>query len=162
MRRGPLANLCLSASFVLVSASAFAQGAKPTAAKDPAAAPAKDAVPAPPKNAAATPAAAGGPDTRSAAMAAYNRALSERRLETSSALTPETIRERLLEAQELSAAGRRSEEIGMLVRLVESPRFADYADSGEGHAAVYALGNALATEGAHEPARGYLRRLLAL
>ena len=32
----------------------------------------------------------------------------------------------------------------MLVRLVESPRFADFADSDEGHAAVYALGDALA------------------
>jgi tetratricopeptide (TPR) repeat protein len=160
MRRSALGNLWLSASLVLVSASVFAQGAKPKPAKDSAPAAAKDAAPAPAKNAAAAP--AGGPDTRSAAMAAYNRALAERRLETSSALTPEAIRERLLDAQELSAGGRRAEVIGLLVRLVESPRFADYADSDEGHAAVYALGDALATDGAHEPARGYLRRLLTL
>jgi tetratricopeptide (TPR) repeat protein len=158
MRRSRLAHL-LSASILLVSTSLLAQGAKPKPAAAPA--PAKDAAPAPAKSA-ATPAPPGGPDTRSAAMAAYNRALSERRLETSSQLTPELIRERLLEAQELSAGGRRDEEIGLLVRLVESPRFADYADSDEGHAAVYALGDSLATEGAHEPARGYLRKLLVL
>src|SRR6185503_10999908 len=37
-----------------------------------------------------------------------------------------------------------------------------YADSDEGHAATYALGDALASAGAHEPARGYLKRLLPL
>ena len=95
-------------------------------------------------------------------MAAYNKALAERRLEASSALSPASIRERLLEAQELSGAGRRDEVIANLVRLVESPRFADYADSDEGHAAIYALGDALASAGAHEPARGYLKRLLPL
>ncbi|HMI83585.1 MAG TPA: hypothetical protein VK550_05790, partial [Polyangiaceae bacterium] len=101
-------------------------------------------------------------DTRSGAMAAYNKALAERRLEASSALSPLVIRERLLEAQELSGAGRRDEVIANLVRLVESPRFADYADSEEGHAATYALGDALASAGAHEPARGYLKRLLPI
>jgi hypothetical protein len=95
-------------------------------------------------------------------MAAYNKALAERRLEASGALSPTVIRERLLEAQELSGAGRRDEVIANLVRLVESPRFADYADSDEGHAATYALGDALATAGAHDPARGYLKRLLPL
>ncbi len=95
-------------------------------------------------------------------MAAYNRALAERRLETAEPLTPAILGERLLEAQELSAAGRRDELIGVLVRLVESPRFADFADGDQGHAAVYALGDALASAGAHEPARGYLRKLLPL
>jgi tetratricopeptide (TPR) repeat protein len=107
-------------------------------------------------------AAAEGTDTRSAAMSAYNKALSERRLEASSALSPTVIREQLLEAQELSGAGRRDEVIARLVRLVESPRFNDYTDSDEGHAATYALGDALASAGAHEPARGYLKRLLPL
>ena len=101
-------------------------------------------------------------DTRSAVMAAYNKALAERRLEASSALSPTIIRERLLEVQELSGAGRRDEVIASLVRLVESPRFVDYAESDEGHAATYALGDALASAGAHEPARGYLKRLLPL
>jgi hypothetical protein len=95
-------------------------------------------------------------------MAAYNKALAERRLEASAALSPTVLRERLLEMQELSSAGRRDEVIARLVRLVESPRFADYADSDEGHAAIYALGDALAAAGAHEPARGYLKRLLPL
>jgi hypothetical protein len=95
-------------------------------------------------------------------MAAYNRALAERRLEASEPLTPALIGERLLEVQELSGAGRRDEVIGALVRLVESPRFADFADGDQGHAAVFALGDALASAGAHDPARGYLRRLLPL
>jgi len=95
-------------------------------------------------------------------MAAYNRALAERRLEASEPLTPALVGERLLEVQELSGAGRRDEVIGALVRLVESPRFADFADGDQGHAAVFALGDALASAGAHDPARGYLRRLLPL
>ena len=95
-------------------------------------------------------------------MAAYGRALAERKLDSAVALTPATIRERLLEAQELAGAGRRDEEIALLTRLVESPRFADYADGDEGHAAIYALGDALASAGAHEPGRGYLKRLLGL
>ena len=95
-------------------------------------------------------------------MAAYNKALVERRLEASAALSPTVLRERLLEVQELSGAGRRDEVIANLVRLVESPRFVDYAESDEGHAATYALGDALASAGAHEPARGYLKRLLPL
>jgi hypothetical protein len=115
--------------------------------------------PAPPP---AAPAAPAGPDTRSAAMAAYNRALAERRLEASQPLTPTILGEKLLEVQELQGAGRRDEVIGVLVRLVESPRFADFADGAQGHAAVYALGDALASAGAHDPARGYLKRLLPL
>jgi hypothetical protein len=95
-------------------------------------------------------------------MAAYNKALAERRLEASTALSPSYLRERLLEVQELSGAGRRDEVISNLVRIVESPRFADFADSDEGHAATYALGDALASAGAHDPARGYLKRLLPL
>src|SRR5262249_38701353 len=63
---------------------------------------------------------------------------------------------------ELSGAGRRDEVIGVLVRLVESPRFVDFAESDQGHAAVYGLGDALASAGAHDPARGYLKRLLPL
>ena len=162
MRRGPLANLCLSASFVLVSASAFAQGAKPKPAKIPAAAPAKDAAPAPPRR-----------RSRSGSGGRPRYAFGgDGCLQQSALRAPAGDIERAHPRDRSASvcsrrrssprAGRRDEEIGMLVRLVESPRFADYADSGEGHAAVYALGDALATEGAHEPARGYLRRLLAL
>jgi chemotaxis protein histidine kinase CheA len=133
-------------------------GAKPNAPTTPAATTPSDATPA---AAPAEPTAAS-TDTRSSAMAAYNKALAERHLEASSALSPTFIRERLLEAQELSSAGRRDEVIANLVRLVESPRFADYAESDEGHAATYALGDALASAGAHDPARGYLKRLLPL
>src|SRR5205823_9062240 len=73
-----------------------------------------------------------------------------------------SIAERMLAVQELQGAGRRDEVIGALVRLVENPRFADFAETDQGHAAVYALGDALASAGAHDPGRGYLRRLLPL
>jgi len=39
-------------------------------------------------------------------------------------LTPTSMSEKFARVQELSAAGRRDEVIGILVRLVESPRFA--------------------------------------
>ena len=136
--------------------SAGAIGSAATSPKAGAAATSASGVPA------ATEGGSASTDTRSSVMAAYNKALAERRLEASSALSPTVIRERLLEAQELSGAGRRDEVIANLVRLVESPRFTDYADSDEGHAATYALGDALAAAGAHEPARGYLKRLLPL
>jgi hypothetical protein len=146
---------------IAVGAAAQGAGTKPGKSLPPAAASAQPAAMAS-AHAAAPDASAGTTDTRSAAMAAYNKALADRRLEASSALTPTTIRERLLEAQELLGAGRRDEVIAHLVRLVESPRFADYAESDEGHAATYALGDALASAGAHDPARGYLKRLLPL
>ena len=149
------------AASLLVSPAAFAlpPAAPPTPPAaapptPPAAAPSTPQGPAPREDAA--------PMTRSAAMAAYNSALAARRLDSSSPLSPALLRERLLEIQELSGAGRRDEVIAALVRLVESPRFADYADSDEGHAAVYALGDALASAGAHDPARGYLKKLLPL
>jgi hypothetical protein len=145
---------------LLSSALAFAQGKPPRAANAPA--PPAAAAPAPAAAAPAAPPAQAGPDTRSAAMAAYNRALAERRLEASEPLTPTSLGERLLAVQELQGAGRRDEVIGTLVHLVESPRFVDFADSDQGHAAVYTLGDALASAGAHEPARGYLKRLLPL
>src|SRR5262245_46404193 len=131
MRVSRWRRVSLGLALVLSSSFALAQAArpKPDASASPADAPAPQAsAPAP---------AAPGPDTRSAAMAAYNRALAERRLETSEPLTPALVGERLLEVQELSGAGRRDEVIGALVRLVESPRFADFADGDQGHAAVF-------------------------
>src|SRR5262245_42505505 len=83
-----------SLAVALSSALVFAQPPKPASAS---AAPA----------AAAAAAAPAGPDTRSAAMAAYNRALAERRLEASQPLTSTILGERLLEVQELQGAGRR-------------------------------------------------------
>jgi hypothetical protein len=95
-------------------------------------------------------------------MAAYHKALAERRLDPTTPLTPAFVRERLLDAQELSATGRRDDVIALLVGLVESPRFADVENGNDGHAALYALGDALASVGANDPARAYLRRLLTL
>lgn len=115
-----------------------------------------------PTPATAAPAPASTTDTRGAAMAAYHAALAARRLGATGPLSRASLHERLLEAQELASAGRRDEVIAKLVGLVESPRFADFADSDEGRAAVYVLGDALASAGAYEPARGYLGRLLPL
>jgi hypothetical protein len=167
-RASVVATLAIALAGVAVGARASAQGAggKPGKTAPAAASSATSATSAAPASSAMPVASVGAQaastDTRSSVMAAYNKALAERRLEASTALSPTVLRERLLEMQELSSAGRRDEVIASLVRLVESPRFADYADSDEGHAAIYALGDALAAAGAHEPARGYLKRLLPL
>src|SRR4051812_30502807 len=88
---------CLVASlFVSPAAFALPPAAPPT---PPAAAPPTSPVPAPREDAT--------PMTRSSAMAAYNNALAARRLDSSSPLSPALLRERLLEIQELSGAGRR-------------------------------------------------------
>ena len=102
------------------------------------------------------------PGSRALTMQSYERALEARHLEAMAPLTPAILRERLLEAQELSSVGRRDELAAMLVRLIESPRFRDLADTTEGHAAVYALGDVLASVGAQAEARAYLQPLLKL
>ncbi len=65
---------------------------------------------------------------------------------------------RVAEAEQLTATGRVDEAIARLVELVEDPQFDLFADSEEGRAAVFRLGDALATAGLYEPARSYLRR----
>jgi hypothetical protein len=161
-------GLALGAAILVSAAVSSAQAPKPKGVKAPDSAAGQSASPqanaaqasAPPANASRP--ATGPSDTRSAAMAAYNRALAERRLDASEPLTPAALRERLIQVQELSAVGRRDEVISALVGLVDSPRFVDHVESDVGHAAVYALGDALASAGANDPARGYLKRLLPL
>jgi tetratricopeptide (TPR) repeat protein len=58
------------------------------------------------------------------------------------------------------ASGRIDEAIARLAEIVEHPQFALFADTEEGRAALFRLGDALATAGVFEPARAYLRRLL--
>ena len=66
----------------------------------------------------------------------------------------------MAEAEGLLAAGRVDEAIARLVAVVEHPQFDLFADLEEGRAAVFRLGDALATAGIYEPARGYLRRVV--
>jgi hypothetical protein len=58
------------------------------------------------------------------------------------------------------AAGRVDEAIARLAEVVEHPQFELYADYDEAHAAVFRLGDALATAGIYDAARGYLRRTI--
>jgi len=48
-----------------------------------------------------------------------------------------------------------------MAEIVEHPKFDPYTDTEDGLAAVWLLGDALASAGAYEPARAYLRRLVS-
>ncbi|MCC6217486.1 MAG: hypothetical protein IT376_21695 [Polyangiaceae bacterium] len=93
-------------------------------------------------------------------MRAYYAALGRRKLAPIAALSRARLRDELAAIERKLAAGRRDEAIGDLVYVVESPRFDAFARSEEGRAMVFWLGDALGRAGAHEPARGYLGRLL--
>ncbi|HEY6463168.1 MAG TPA: hypothetical protein VIY73_23520, partial [Polyangiaceae bacterium] len=73
-------------------------------------------------------------------------------------LRKEDVAARVAEGEQLMAAGRVDEAIARLAELVEHPQFDLFADSDDGRAAVFRLGDALATAGIYTPARGYLRR----
>jgi tetratricopeptide (TPR) repeat protein len=90
-------------------------------------------------------------------LRAYHAALAARRLGDPS-LRREDIGARVAEAEQLASAGRVDEAIARLVAVVENPQFALFAELDEGRAAVFRLGDALATAGIFEPARAYLRR----
>jgi hypothetical protein len=126
-------------------------GAEPSAATTEAPAPEAPAAKAP---------AGPSDDTRSSAMRALEKTLSGRRLAATAPLSRQRLSEELIAIEEKLTSGRRDEAIGDLVYLVESPRFEPFAGSEEGRVAVYLLGDALGRAGAHEPARGYLIRLL--
>lgn len=100
------------------------------------------------------------PDTRSAAMLAYQRALEARKLAATAPLSRGRIRDELAVIEPKLADGRRDEAIGDLVYLVEAPRFSSFAETEEGRAATFLLGDSLGRAGAYEPARGYLLRLV--
>jgi hypothetical protein len=99
-------------------------------------------------------------DTRGDAMRAYQKALDAKRLAASAPLSIQRLRDELPGIEEKISAGRRDEAIGDLVYLIESLRFEPFASSEEGKAALFLLGDALASAGAIQPARGYLTRLL--
>jgi hypothetical protein len=120
--------------------------------------PAEDAEAKAGAEAAATP--TGTPDTQSAAMQAYQRALEKRRLAATTPLTAQRLRDDLAVIEDKIVAGRRDEAIGDLVYLIESPRFGPFEKSPEGRTARFLLGDALGRAGAHDLARGYLVTLL--
>ena len=93
------------------------------------------------------------------ALRAYHAALLARRLGQED-LRREGVGARVAEAEQLMTVGRVDEAIARLVEIVEHPQFELFADSEEGRAAVFRLGDALATAALYEPARVYLRRVL--
>ncbi len=132
----------------------------PAPASAPAPAPASAPAPAPAPASAPALAPAPAPDQLFAgALRAYHAALVARRLGQIE-LRREIVSARVAEAEQLMAAGRVDEAIARLVELVEDPQFDLFADSEEGRAAVFRLGDALATAGLYEPARSYLRRAI--
>ncbi len=154
------AGLALVAGGV-VTAPAGAQSSPP--APPAAAAPSANA-PAAPSGDAPAPAAPVAPnaalDTRGSAFAAYEKALADKRLAPTEALSAQRLRDELARIEDEVAAGRRDEAISDLVYLVESPRFAPFAKSAEGRTARFMLGDALGRGGAHDLARAYLVLLL--
>ena len=145
------------------AASAFAQ--PPAAGSVAPAGSASSAAPAtPPADAALeTPpvaAADGALDTRGAAIAAYQKALEQRRLAATEPLSAQRLRDELAVIEDKLVAGRRDEAIGDLVYIIESPRFTPFAKSPEGRSARFMLGDALGKAGAHDLARAYLTGLL--
>lgn len=101
------------------------------------------------------------PETRAEAMRAYVEALKKRKLAATQPLSRARLRAELEKIEAKLFDGRRDEAIGDLVYFVESPRFDAFAESDEGRAARFLLGDALGRAGAYGPARGYLRKLLS-
>jgi len=134
--------------------------------RPPAGAPAassKVVVPPPPPSAVTTqpvtePASSADP-SRGDHMRAYHAALGARRLGQQD-LRLEDVQSRVAEAEAFLTTGRTDEAIARLTDLVEHPKFDLFANTEDGRAAVFRLGDALATAGIYEPARAYLRRVL--
>jgi hypothetical protein len=134
--------------------------AAPAVAPAVSGAPVATATPAVAAVAPALPASAGGPATHGEILHAYHEALGRRRLGSQEQLTGDDVHDRLAEVEDLERAGRTDEAIARMAEIVEHPRFDAYTDTEDGRAAVWLLGDALASAGAYEPARGYLRRLV--
>jgi tetratricopeptide (TPR) repeat protein len=142
MRRAAIA-VALSA---LVASVAHAQTPPPA---PPAAAPAPS-----------TPAPADAMPSYADAMRAYHAALAARHLGSQGDLSLDDVSARVAEAEEQVRTGRIDEAIARLTELVELPAFEPFVGNDAGRAAIYLLGDALATAGAYAPARAYLGRLL--
>lgn len=152
----------VAVAWLFVAPAVLAQAPAPPAAAPAPTTPAPAPSPAAPSPAApVTAESATATPTRGEKMRAYHDAMAKRRLGASDALRIEDIGARVAEAEALVAAGRHDEAVAKLTETVEHPSFELNADSLEGRAALYTLGNALANAGVHESARAYLRRSLA-
>ncbi len=94
-------------------------------------------------------------------MRAYHAAMTARRLGPQRAPTADEFRERVAEAEAFAHTGRTDEAVSRLTEIVESKDFSLQEQTEEGRAAVLVLGEAYATAGILQTARGYLRRVLA-
>jgi hypothetical protein len=158
MRR--VASLALLVVLGAVASGARAEGPA-TPAKPADAAKASEAD----KSAAATPTSAAADATdasRGEPMRQYHEALLGRRLGGFQTLKLDDVRDRAAEGEDLAREGRTDEAIAKLVELVESPKFEPFAENEAGRAAIFGLGDALATAGAYDAARAYLRRLVTM
>ncbi len=152
----PLVLLPFLASTARAQPGKIVAPATPAAATS-AAAPVATAPPAAPTASAAT--ATDADKLFAGALRAYHAALLARRLGQED-LRREGVGARVAEAEQLMSVGRVDEAIARLAELVEHPQFELFASLEEGRAAVFRLGDALATASLYEPARVYLRRVL--
>ncbi len=159
-------RLGLGAVLLLALWARPATAQPPAKATPPAAAPvAPTATPpasAGPSTPAAPPDPANDPALRASGIRAYHAALVARRLGSDTPLSLDELSARVAEAEQLVSTGRLDEAIARLTELVEQPSFQPFAEDEAGRAAVYLLGDALASAGAFEPARAELRRVLAM
>jgi hypothetical protein len=164
--RVPALSPLLPLAIVIVARVASAQGAPPAPAGAPSAtasaSPASPASPGAPASPASPSAGSGGGTTRGEGMRAYHAALAQRRLGSSDTMSLDDVRARLAEAEDMVRTGRLDEAIARLTEMVHHPRFEAFAENEEGRAAVYLLGDALASAGAYDLARAYLRQVTAL
>lgn len=100
------------------------------------------------------------PDSHGDKMRDYHTALVARRLGSQNVFGLDEVAARLADAEDRFRLGRYDEVTALLMELVEHPRFDAFEENEEGRAAVYLLGDSLASAGAYEPARAYLRRVL--
>jgi tetratricopeptide (TPR) repeat protein len=146
-------------AIALFATTAAAQPRSPALAPAPVPASAPPPVPAPAPNAANASTTTAADKLFADALRAYHNALLARRLGQQE-MRKEDVAVRVAEGEELLAAGRVGEAIARLGELVEHPQFELFAESDDGRAAVFRLGDALAAAGIWAPARGYLRRTI--
>jgi len=166
--RAAFVSVASIAASVLVGGAAIAQppagsspGGASGAASGAAAGQVSSGAPAGPAGPGAAAGAAPIDETRSARMRDYHASLEQRRLGSQEPLRLDVVKTRVALAEEEVRTGRVDEAVARLVDLVEHPRFSAFAEDEAGRAAVFLLGDALATAGAYAPARAYLQRVLA-
>ena len=134
-------------AMLLVASTAAAQPrSAPPAPPAPPTAPAPGAPTAPAAGPAAASTVTPGDKLFADALRAYHNALLARRLGQQE-MRKEDVATRVAEGEELMTAGRVDEAIARLGELVEHPQFELFAESDDGRAAVFRLGDALATAG---------------